>query len=193
MFGFIKKLFGGIFSFLGGLLGGKKAEADTESTAKIAPKAAKSNGFYLELDETGSTKSEPKALKAEPAKAAAAAVAEPAKAAAAVVAAATEPVKAAVATIEAAPEKVEAALTEKKAKTLKSAKAAKAKAAESENSKVTVEAQPNPPAPETNGKVADQVTFAPNYLMPTASSSRRRPGPSMNTFRDMARQVKTPG
>lgn len=177
MFGFIKKLFGGIFAFLGGLLGGKKAQDDTESTPKIAPKAKKSNGFYLELDETGNTKSEVKAL-----------ISEPAKAVTAVVAAAVEPVKAAVATMEATA-KVEAAKPEKKAK---AAKAAKAKAPESANGKVQVEAQPNPPA-QTNGKVSEQVTFAPNYLMPTPSNSRRRPGPSMNMFRDMARQAKTPG
>lgn len=176
MFGFIKKLFGGIFAFLGGLLGGKKAQADTESTPQIAPKAKKSNGYYLELDETGTTK------------------AEPAKAVAAVVAAAAEPVKAAVTKVEAvAAEPVKAAVAAVEAAPAKKLKAAKAKAPanESENGKVQIEAQANPPA-ATNGK-SDQSTFAPNYLMPTASNSRRRPGPSLNMFRDMARQVKTPG
>jgi hypothetical protein len=47
----------------------------------------------------------------------------------------------------------------------------------------------------TNGKVLSQsepiLTFAPNNLMPTPSTSRRSPGPSMNGFREMARQVKT--
>jgi hypothetical protein len=50
-------------------------------------------------------------------------------------------------------------------------------------------------AATTNGKVSSSteptLTFAPNNLMPTPSASRRTPGPSMNGFRDMARQVKT--
>jgi hypothetical protein len=176
MFGFIKKLFGGIFAFLGGLIGGKKAEGEASGTPQIAPpaKAKKTKGYYLELDETGNTKLDVTALKPELAKAAVALIEKQ-----------PEPVKAAVATAP-APAKAEAAAPEKKLKT------AKAKApAEAENGKVKIEAQPNPPA-ETNGKAADQATFAPNYLMPT-TSGRRRPGPNMNTFLDMARQAKTPG
>lgn len=173
MFGFIKKLFGGIFAFLGGLIGGKKAEGEASDTAQIAPqaKAKKTKGYYLELDETGNTKLDVTALKPELAKAAVALIEKQSE-----VEKKPEPVKAAVAT---APEK--------------KLKTAKAQApAEAENGKVKIEAQPNPPA-ETNGKAADKATFAPNYLMPTASSSRRRPGPNMNTFLDMARQAKTPG
>lgn len=177
MFGFIKKLFGGIFAFLGGLVGGKKAKGEASDTPQIAPKAKakKSNGYYLELDETGNTKSE---VTVKP---------EPVKATVAVEDKQPEPVLAAVATTP-APAKAEAAAPEKKLKTAK----AKAPAAEAENGKVKIEAQPNPPA-ETNGKAADQTTFAPNYLMPTTTSGRRRPGPNMNTFLDMARQAKTPG
>ena len=37
--------------------------------------------------------------------------------------------------------------------------------------------------------VADDKTFAPNYLMPVPTKSRRRPGPSLKMFQDMARQV----
>ncbi|MEG4492280.1 hypothetical protein [Microcoleus sp. D3_18_C4] len=52
-----------------------------------------------------------------------------------------------------------------------------------------------PAAAATNGKVPSQAepirTFAPNNLMPTPNGSRRTPGPSMNNFREMARQVKT--
>ena len=51
------------------------------------------------------------------------------------------------------------------------------------------------PAAATNGKVSSQaqpvLTFAPNNLMPTPTGNRRSPGPSMNNFREMARQVKT--
>ena len=39
---------------------------------------------------------------------------------------------------------------------------------------------------------ATETTFAPKYLVPTASgSSRRRPGANMNSYLDMARQMKT--
>lgn len=50
-------------------------------------------------------------------------------------------------------------------------------------------------AAATNGKVSSSSepikTFAPNNLMPIPNSSRRTPGPNMNSFREMARQVKT--
>jgi len=42
---------------------------------------------------------------------------------------------------------------------------------------------PQPPAIES---------FAPNYLISTDTISRRRPGPSMAGFKEMARQVRTP-
>ncbi|MFW6358188.1 MAG: hypothetical protein ACOC0N_03090 [Chroococcales cyanobacterium] len=53
--------------------------------------------------------------------------------------------------------------------------------------------QPEPPTAAMNGKAEPQPkdTFAPQYLLPVTTSSRRRPGPSMNMFRDMARQVNT--
>jgi hypothetical protein len=35
-------------------------------------------------------------------------------------------------------------------------------------------------------------TFAPKFLTPTSNGKRRRPGPSLGSFMDMARQVKTP-
>ena len=167
MFGFIKKLFGGIFAFLGGLFGGKKSQ-----DAASAPKTKKSQGYFLELDDSGSVKSATEAKKPEPVKAKASAPAEQA-----------EPAKAAVATLERpqAEPKAEAK------------PAVAAKDVSPENGKVKIEAQPNPPATAvSNGKVEskDEATFAPNYLLPQASSSRRRPGPSMDMFRDMARQVK---
>lgn len=86
------------------------------------------------------------------------------------------------------------------------AKAAKAEPAKVETPKTApkeskVEASPKPkPEPAkgpaaTNGKVSGAVapvlTFAPDYLMPTPTTSRRLPGPSLNGFREMARQVKT--
>lgn len=45
----------------------------------------------------------------------------------------------------------------------------------------------------SNGKADDaNGTFATDYLMPTVSKSRRRPGPSLNKFKDMASKAKTP-
>lgn len=158
MFDFIKNLFSGIAGFFSGLFSGKKSK-DGES----APKAKKSKGYFLELDDSPSVASGTEAKKPEPMKAKAAA---PAKQA--------EPAKSAVATLE-------------------RPKASPVNQVPSGNEKVKIEAQPNPPA-ATNGKVApqDASTFAPNYLMPTPTNSRRRPGPNMDMFRDMARQVKTP-
>jgi hypothetical protein len=150
MFDFIKKLFGGIAAFFGGLFGGKKSQGD-----ESAPMAKKSKGYFLELDDTGNVKSDAPAPKSQPLKAKAP--------------------ESAVATLERP--KTESATKE----------------VPSGNQTVKIEAQPNPPAAASNGRVATQgdSTFAPKYLMPTASNSRRRPGPSMEMFKDMARQVKT--
>ncbi len=71
----------------------------------------------------------------------------------------------------------------------------KAKAETSKKSKKEKEPVKVAAAAVTNGKVSSSteptLTFAPNNLMPTPNASRRTPGPSMNGFRDMARQVKT--
>ena len=187
MFGFIKNFFSGIAAFFGGLFGGKKSKGDTST----APKLKKAKGYYMELDETGNVKAADSEKKPEPVKAAVATVealktelAEAIK---------PEPAKAeAVPSQETKPEpaKAEAVPSKKKAKS----EPAKAEVV-SGKEKVKIEAQPNPPAPAaSNGKVDPQseATFAPNYLISTASKGRRRPGPSMDLFRDMARQVKTP-
>lgn len=160
MFDFIKKLFGGIAAFFGGLFGGKKSQGD-----QSAPKAKKSKGYFLELDDTGNLKSDAPAQKSQPLKAKAPESATQA-----------QPAQSAVATLE-------------RPKT----ESATQKEVPSGNQTVKIEAQPNPPAAASNGRVATQgeSTFAPIYLMPTASNSRRRPGPSMEMFKDMARQVKT--
>ena len=174
MFGFIKKFFSGIAAFFSGLLGGKKSQDDQSNAPQIAPKRKKGSGYYMELDDSDNSKPVAETKKPEPRKV------EPAPEAKQ-----PEPVKAAVATLERPKAEPEA----------KSKKPEPAKtSAASENGKINIEAQPNPPAPANNGKVNPQaeLTFAPNYLLPTATNSRRRPGPSMDMFRDMARQVKTP-
>jgi outer membrane biosynthesis protein TonB len=177
MFDFIKNLFSGIAAFFGGLFGGKKSQ----DNALTAPKTKKAKGYYLELDDTGNAQSAAEAKKPESVKAE---VQKPEPVKAEVQK--PEPVKAAAAT--AAPPKVDTAVEQKKPEPAKASAASK-------NGKVKIEAQPNPPAPSNNGKIEsqDELTFAPKYLIPTATNSRRRPGPSMDMFRDMARQVKTPG
>ncbi|MEG4043154.1 MULTISPECIES: hypothetical protein [unclassified Microcoleus] len=100
-----------------------------------------------------------------------------------------------------APAKVE---SEKSVKSEKSEPAKKAKVEKkSQKEKEPVASVPAntaepakvPAVAATNGKVPSQAepnrTFAPNNLMPTSNATRRGPGPSMNNFREMARQVKT--
>ncbi|WP_317109687.1 hypothetical protein [Chroococcidiopsis sp. SAG 2025] len=172
-------------------------------------KPRKGNGYFLELEETEvpkelkaaaksiasatnevkakaselvtavTTKESESNAKAEPAKAEPA-KAEPAKAEKVKTADAVAPAKAETAKAEAPakkqPPKVEVELVQ-------TAEGVKAQAV-----------KPTKPVKEisdSNGKAAS--TFAPNYLMPSASNSRRRPGANMNSFLDMARQVKTPG
>ena len=148
MFGFIKNFFGGIFGFLGRLLGFQKSE------------------YFLDLGESPAKES----VMVMPAKAEQV-VATPAK---------VEPVK------SQKSESAKKAKVEKKSKKEKESVAIPANAAEP--TKVGV-------AAETNGKVPTQSepnrTFAPDNLMPIPTGTRRTPGPSMNNFRDMARQVKT--
>ncbi len=150
MFGFIKNFFGGIFGFLGGLLGLKKSE------------------YFLDLGESS------------------------AKAPAMVAPAATKKAE----PVAIAPEKVEPVKSQKsepakKAKVEKKSKKEKEPVAIPAN---TAEPTKVPVAAATNGKVPTQAepnrTFAPNNLMPTPTGTRRTPGPSMNNFREMARQVK---
>ena len=96
-----------------------------------------------------------------------------------------------------APAKVEAVKSEKsepaqKAKVEKKSKKEKEPVA---SAAAKTSEPPKVPAAATNGKVSSQaqpvLTFAPNNLMPTPTANRRSPGPSMNNFREMARQVKT--
>ncbi|MBW4496577.1 MAG: hypothetical protein KME26_26565 [Oscillatoria princeps RMCB-10] len=134
MFGFIKNLFGGIFGFLGRLLGFNKSE------------------YVLELDSGSGTVPAAKGQPAQPAK--------------------TQPAK--------------PAATEAKAK----AEPAPAKAAKS--AAPAKESKSQPPKAAEPAKAPEPVgSFATRYLAPTPTSTRRRPGANMNTFMNMANQVKT--
>ena len=171
MFGFIKNFFGGIFGFFGRLLGLKKSE------------------YFMDLGESSAK---------EPAKVAAAkvesAVAKKVEAAPAKVEDAVAKVEDAVAAV---PAKVEAVMSDKSepAKKAKVEKKSKKKEKEAVASLPAKTSEPaKVPAAVTNGKVSSQAesdrTFAPNNLMPIPTTTRRSPGPSMNNFREMARQVK---
>lgn len=91
-----------------------------------------------------------------------------------------------------------AAKTSKKAKTAQ-AEDKSAANQDQERAKSTVEAisvrpekLPSEELPSFNNglqSTPEGMTFAPDYLMKNPSSGRRRPGPSMNMFKDMARQV----
>lgn len=190
--GFIKKLFGGILGFLQNLFGGKKSEAK-------AANPAKTKGYFMEFEDSTNGKSadaKPVAAKAPEAKTPAPAKApEPKK---------PEPVAvgAPASKTDSTPEAAqpEAAKAEPKSKKT-SIKAKKAQSESAANSAPTEVKQPEPePQPvalqkKTVASKPDSIsTFAPTYLNPTLASTggRRRPGPSMNPFMDMARQVKTP-
>lgn len=142
----------------------------------------KSKGFYMELDESETSTPEQAAVEQKP---------EPAKAEATVETATVE------ATAEASkPKSARQAKKEELAKAKAEAKAKKK--AEAEAKKKAATPEPTPVAAITsaaalvNNKAKGQpeTTFATKYvpmIMP-----RRRPGPSMNKFMDMAAQMQTP-
>lgn len=202
MSGFIKtirNLLGDILSFFVGLIGGKKSqenqpsikagENQTPATAKEIPgkvtgKSRRRSGYFMELDEAEETKpvngnqpAHAEAAKApQPVAAAQPPKAQPAKTPEPVAAAQpakTQPAK--------TPEPAAAASAASKIELVQTAKGVKAEPVKSA------------PAASTNGQNQTETTFAPKYLVPSSSNSRRRPGPNMNPFLDMARQVKTPG
>lgn len=142
MFGFLKNIFGGIFGFLGKILGlGKKSEYAYEFEATPAAKAIPAS------------QPAPKAEAAKPA--------------------ATE-VKAEAAKAEAKPAKAEKATTKKE-----------------KPAKVETPAPAAAKKPEPAKTPAPVGGFASQYLTPTATATRRRPGANMTSYLDMAREVKT--
>lgn len=158
------------------LVGGNKSQENNSST-KVAEKPAAANGkkrkrsgYFMELDEAEEVKS---VNGAQPAKGAAAKTSEPVTAAKT---AKAEPTK----TQEPS---AKAQTASAKVELVQTAEGVKAEPVKPEKA----------PAASTNGQNKTETTFAPKYLAPTSSNSRRRPGPNMNPFLDMARQVKNPG
>ncbi|MBO3461789.1 hypothetical protein G7B40_009630 [Aetokthonos hydrillicola Thurmond2011] len=176
MISFIKNLISGIVNFFLGLFGGKK-----------------DSGYYLELQEDGDENN----LASKAKKAVETAATNTQQAVQAVtentqqaVEAVTENTKKAVKSVK---ETVPAASNGKKdaattiikpseVELVQTAKGVKAQAAKKEKT----------PTPSAAPKQPEETTFAPKYLTPTNSNGRRRPGANMNSFLDMARQVKTP-
>lgn len=88
--------------------------------------------------------------------------------------------------------------------TQNNAQAQTSEKAEAKAEKVEKEKQPSSPQPapaaqpspvQNNGNASNPLsgdTFAPNYLLPKATASRRRPGANMNQFLELARDVKAP-
>ena len=205
MIGFIKKLFSGILSFLFGLIGGKKSEPQL---AASNAKGKKSKGYFMELDED-----EEAPININKA---AQAVADKAKAVAdktkdktkelvaSAKSALPETPKATEATAKNQPVKTEATAKNQPAKTEATAKNQPAKTEATANNQAAkvelvqtaegVKAEPakSKKASAASANTQTETTFAPKYLAPASTNGRRRPGPNMNTFLDMARQVKTP-
>ena len=166
-----------ISSSMTGLLNGKNSQAQPSTTSTQKPAVAtaknrKRSGYFMELDETEETKpvNDNKAdLVAQAKTSEPVAAAKPVKA---------EPAK----TLDPAAMSAQAA----KVELVQTAEGLKAEPAKKRAS--------SSPAASTNGQNQTETTFAPKYLIPSASSkSRRRPGPNMNPFLDMARQIKNPG
>ncbi|MBW4419510.1 MAG: hypothetical protein KME13_09810 [Myxacorys californica WJT36-NPBG1] len=177
----IKKLFSGILSFVGGLLGGKK-----------------NGGYYMEADESKfaplPSTDEEKSAKPEPAKVEAAsngAKAEPIKAAKASVAELSnaEPVKAVKNSVGDSAKAVQAS-----AKSATGADKGKAAPTKAESAKVGAASsngsQPPAPANVALNMPKPTVSFATEYLAPKPTSTRRRPGANMSSFLEMAKNVK---
>ena len=205
MIDFIKNLFSGILSFFVGLFGGKKSQGQP-SIKPATAKSRKGSGFFMELDEGEEIK-----------------LADVGRAAKDAVVKTLETAKDTTAkTLETAKDTTAKTLETTKGATTKTLeKAAPAKSSKSEpvGTKPSKEEAAKTPAPaaeatkvelvqtakgvvpvpakegsaSTNGQKPTETTFAPKYLSPTSTNGRRRPGPNMNPFLDMARQVKSPG
>lgn len=153
MFGFIKKLFGGLLGFLGGLLGflgglfgGKKSG-----------KKSKDSGYFLEFEDAqgiGNAPAKPEAA---------------------------TPNVAQTSTPEAPAPVVAVAAGQPEIPATAPAPAVKP---------VAVAPKPAPVAATKPAVPAGPATFAPQYLAPKPTNSRRRPGPSLSPYLTMAKQMR---
>ncbi len=208
MIGFIKNLFSSILAFFVGLFGGKKSlesNPNTTSPEKLAADTAKAGNKVLSsftgLLSDKKSQDKPNTTSSEKL---AAATAKPRKRSGYFMeldeTEETTSVNGNQPKVTAANTSESVVATKEDAKTSEAAAAASAQSAKVELVQ-TAEGVKAVPAERKKGSVASangqtptETTFAPKYLAPSSTSnSRRRPGPSMNPFLDMARQVKTPG
>ncbi|BAY11160.1 hypothetical protein [Calothrix sp. NIES-2098] len=189
---FIKKLIAGIVSFLTGLLPGKNK---------------KSNGYFLELDESKDAKpiaavKEAAKEVADSAKKAAETVTDSAKKAAETVTDSAKKVADTVTSAAPAPSKPEslngtkAAASKSKKKSAKEPKPADiALVQTAEGLKVEPGKNEKAAAAKVVKEAPKETTFAPKYVAAgfATTNGRRRPGANMSAYLDLARQVKTPG
>lgn len=196
----IKKLLSGILSFFVGLLRGNKsqdkpilegaanelADKAKELPGKVTGKTRRRSGYFMELEDEN-----PNPLQAvkQSANGIAAKISESVASTAKTAKEETAKTPVAAAAKSANNE------SSKTPETAATAQSAKVELVQTAEGVAAVPAKrEKSPAASTNGQTPTETTFAPKYLAPdTSSNSRRRPGPSMNPFLDMARQVKTPG
>lgn len=177
----IKSLFSGIFGFLGGLFGGKKAIAGNASNGK------KGKGYFLELDEASIP-----VVKAEVTDTKAETKTETLPAAEQPMTVSTEAIADAVA---ASPEAKSAAKSAKKStrkEKLATLAGAESSASAAGDAKAAAEAPvPAQPKPAVTSAPVSETAFATKYLIPENNGSRRRPGANMSSYLNMARNIKT--
>jgi gas vesicle protein len=200
MFGFIKNLIGGIVNFFIGLFGGKKSGyyLELDEAAEVAQDAAKKAATKTkEVAQTVASKTKEAASKTvEAAQSVVSTTEKEVETAAAKEKQAAQPVAAKAEAIQ----KAEATKNGSK----RSAKKAPSATSPADAQPIKVElvqtsngVRPEPVQPakaEAAKKVIQEqpteTTFAPKYLIPNNSNGRRRPGANMNSYLDMARQVK---
>lgn len=195
----IKKLLSGILSFFVGLLRGNKsqdkpilegaanelADKAKELPGKVTGKTRRRSGYFMELEDEN-----PNPLQAvkQSANGIAAKISESVASTAKTAKEETAKTPVAAAAKSANNE------SSKTPETAATAQSAKVELVQTAEGVAAVPAKREKSPAASNGQAPTETTFAPKYLAPdTSSNSRRRPGPSMNPFLDMARQVKTPG
>ncbi|MBD2614753.1 hypothetical protein VF14_29600 [Nostoc linckia z18] len=188
--GFIKNLISGILGLLSGILG---------FVTGLLPGKKKSNGYFLELDEAKDTAKEAAKEVASTAKKAVETVASTAKKVTETITsdapAASEPVSLNGAKADTTKAKAKSTKSTKEAKSTQNPKPADVQLVQTAQG---LQVQPGNNEKAAAAKVVKQqpteTTFAPKYLAPSANGSngRRRPGANMNSYLELARQVKTP-
>ncbi len=188
--GFIKNLISGILGLLSGILG---------FVTGLLPGKKKSNGYFLELDEAKDTAKEAAKEVASTAKKAVETVTSTAKKVTETITSdaptASEPVSLNGAKADTTKAKAKSTKSTKEAKSTQNPKPADVQLVQTAQG---LQVQPGNNEKAAAAKVVKQqpteTTFAPKYLAPSANGSngRRRPGANMNSYLELARQVKTP-